>query len=120
MTDKANTIKTICAALSSGELSRAADIVHQQYPFSTQEISTRKFTDTQALQIFIRDGFIDRYSGNHLILPPVLRVLSAVMPSEFPFHRNWKMIETHQAYWELFPTLDHIVPIARGGADREQ
>lgn len=119
MTDKANTIKTICAALSSGDLSRASDIVHQQYPFSIQEISTRKFSDTQALQVFIRDGFIDRYSGNHLIFPPVLRVLSAVMPSEFPFHRNWKMIETHQAYWELFPTLDHIVPIARGGADED-
>ena len=21
------------------------------------------------------------------------------------------------AYWELFPTVDHVIPIARGGAD---
>lgn len=67
----------------------------------------------------MRDGFIDRYSGNQLLFPPVLRVLSSVLPAEFPFHRNWKMSETHQSYWELFPTLDHIVPVARGGADRE-
>ncbi len=119
MTDKADIVKSICASLSSGDLSNASEIACQQYPFSIQEISTRKFTDAQALQVFTRDGFIDRYSGNHLIFPPVLRVLSFVMPSEFPFHSNWKMTEIHQSYWELFPTLDHIIPIARGGADED-
>ena len=29
------------------------------------------------------------------------------------------MTATHQAFWELFPTLDHIVPIARGGEDSD-
>ncbi len=51
--------------------------------------------------------------------PPVLRVLTVLLPDQFPFHRNWKMAETHQVYWDLFPTLDHIVPIARGGGDYE-
>lgn len=41
------------------------------------------------------------------------------MPSEFPFHPNWKMSETHMIYRELFPTIDHVVPVARGGADDE-
>ena len=27
------------------------------------------------------------------------------------------MAESHIVYWELFPTVDHIVPIARGGTD---
>ena len=27
------------------------------------------------------------------------------------------MSETHIAFWELWPTVDHIVPIARGGTD---
>jgi hypothetical protein len=27
------------------------------------------------------------------------------------------MAETHFAYWELFPTIDHVVPITRGGVD---
>ncbi len=30
------------------------------------------------------------------------------------------MTETHIAYWELFPTVDHIKPIARGGHDTEE
>ncbi|MFF0818704.1 HNH endonuclease [Rhodococcus sp. NPDC003318] len=29
------------------------------------------------------------------------------------------MSQTHFAYWELFPTIDHIVPVTRGGADDE-
>ena len=30
------------------------------------------------------------------------------------------MTETHMVYWELIPTIDHLVPIARGGADNEK
>jgi hypothetical protein len=29
------------------------------------------------------------------------------------------MSECHIAYWELSPTIDHIVPVARGSADDE-
>ncbi len=29
------------------------------------------------------------------------------------------MSEKHMVYWELFPTLDHVVPVARGGQDEE-
>ncbi len=37
------------------------------------------------------------------------------MPEEFPFHPHWRMDKTHPAFWELFPTIDHEKPIARGG-----
>ena len=74
---------------------------------------------TFAQIVFVRDGFVDRYSGDLLVFPSVLRVLTVLLPEDFPFHRNWKMEETHQAYWELFPTLDHVVPVARGGRDDE-
>ena len=47
------------------------------------------------------------------------RILSLRLPTEFPFHPNWKMSETHPAYWELTPTVDHVIPVARGGADEE-
>ncbi|HET6387455.1 MAG TPA: HNH endonuclease domain-containing protein [Armatimonadota bacterium] len=30
------------------------------------------------------------------------------------------MTEGHLAYWELFPTIDHVVPVARGGSDSEE
>ena len=119
MEDRANIIKSICEALSAGDKSGASAIAWRQYPFLAPPAATRKFTEAQALRVFVRDGFVDRYSGNRLLFPPVLRLLSVMLPAAFPFHRNWKMNKTHPAYWELFPTLDHIVPVARGGPDHE-
>jgi hypothetical protein len=47
-----------------------------------------------------------------------LFVLSAELGQEtFPYHPNWKMDECHIAYWDLYPTIDHVVPIALGGAN---
>ncbi|KXS42293.1 MAG: hypothetical protein AWU59_1707 [Methanolobus sp. T82-4] len=54
-----------------------------------------------------------------MVFPPVLRLLSNLMPVEFPFHNNWKMSECHFAYWQLLPTIDHIIPVSRGGEDNE-
>jgi len=67
----------------------------------------------------MRDGFQDRYTGERLIFPPVLRLLSAELPEAFPFHPNWKTDVTHPAYWELGATVDHLVPVSRGGRDDE-
>ena len=68
----------------------------------------------------MRDGFIDRYSGEKLLFPGIFRILKKELPTVFPAHLNWKMTETHLVYWELFPTIDHIYPIARGGMDKEE
>jgi len=70
-------------------------------------------------ELFVRDGFIDRYRGTRLVFPPTLRLISDALPQYFPYHRNWKMSATHVAYWELTPTVDHILPVALGGADDE-
>jgi hypothetical protein len=29
------------------------------------------------------------------------------------------MSETHEAFWELSPTIDHVVPVSRGGRDED-
>jgi hypothetical protein len=71
------------------------------------------------MEVFVRDGFIDRYSGNRLIFPGTLRLLSLLLRSEFPFHKNWKTNECHFAFYELFPTVDHVIPISREGLDRK-
>ena len=58
-----------------------------------------------------------RSRGTKLIFPPVLRLLSHYFPLEFPYHKNGKMTEGHMAYWQLFPTINHVQPVARGGVD---
>lgn len=116
---RADVIKTICHGLDSGDDVMIAAAL-KEYPFTALANTGRNYTELQATHIFMRDGFVDRYSGARLVHPAVLRVLSKLLPHHIPFHRNWKMTETHPAYWELVPTIDHIIPVALGGIDSEE
>lgn len=111
-------LRLVSESLLSGNLFDAKEVA-KEYPFEKFATKKRSYTPLQSTKLFLRDGFIDRYSGQKLVFPGLLRLLSEWLPEEFPFHPNWKMSETHIMYWELFPTVDHIVPIARGGADEE-
>ncbi|RLA39698.1 MAG: HNH endonuclease [Gammaproteobacteria bacterium] len=113
----ADIIASACEALSLAGKDAARSIIATKYPHQEVSNAGRKYTELQSTEIFIRDGFIDRFSGEKLIFPPVLRLLSREIPEEFPFHQNWKMSECHIAYWKLFPTVDHLIPVARGGPD---
>lgn len=83
-------------------------------------VTKRQYTAVESTCLFITDGFIDRYDGERLIFPGVLRVLSDIFPNEFPYHPNWKSGACHQWYWELFPTVDHIVPVTLAGLDKPE
>lgn len=115
--DKADVIRRVAEALTEGDVGRAREIATTEYPFVAAVKSKRQYTPFQSLQVFYRDGFIDRYSADRLVNPAALHVLLKTLPLEFPAHPNWKMSETHIIYWELFPTIDHVVPVARGGVD---
>ncbi len=117
LADKTQIVRDVCSALAAGDTLAASDIARRDYPFTTQAAIKRSFSAFAASSIFVRDGFIDRYSGTQLVFPGVLRLLSRLLPAEFPAHPNWKMSESHMIYWELFPTVDHVVPVARGGSD---
>lgn len=101
--------------LSRGNDAAARATIKSEYPFKPRARVRRTTSRRRILKIAARDGFIDRYTKKKLIYPAALAVVSAVLTNEFPVHQNWKMEKTHMAYWELFPSLDHIVPVARGG-----
>lgn len=119
MTDKIDVVASVCAELAAGALDEAASRLRRDYPFAPEPITRRQYGPIASTRVFIRDGFVDRYTGERLIFPPVFRILSFVLPAEFPFHPNWRADATHPAYWELGATVDHVVPVARGGADDE-
>lgn len=114
------TIEKACSLIAVNDFSGASRVVAKEYPFSPPQKSGRHYTPTDMTRIFRRDGFIDRYKGTRLIFPPVLHLLSHYLPTEFPYQTNWKMAECHMAYWQLMPTIDHKMPVARGGADAEE
>ena len=114
------TLASVCRLLSQGSADSAGALLGREMPFQPVAPVTRKCTQRQALGVFRRDGFLCRYSGERLIFPGTLRLLSVLWPEQFPYHTNWKMGETHLAYWRLYPTVDHVVPVARGGPDDHQ
>jgi hypothetical protein len=119
MTAKSATIAAVCSAVRKGDYDQATSLLKRDYPFAPDPITLREYGAVESTRVFVRDGFIDRYTGERLIFPPVLRVLSAELPAEFPFHPNWKTDVTHPAFWEVGATVDHLVPVSRGGADNE-
>lgn len=114
---KADILARACSALSVGDAAAAKSIIETDYPLVIGTAAQRRYTLPEMLRTFYRDGFLDRYSGDRLIHPGALRTLSMLLPREFPAHPNGKMTETHFALWELFPTIDHVDPVARGGLD---
>lgn len=111
--------KALCA-LENGEIKEAEKIISNEYPFKPFIRYTRSYTMNQKMIQFKKDGFIDRYSGEKLINPGVLKVLSYYLPAAFPYQKNWKMSECHIGYWKLCPTIDHIYPISMGGRDEPE
>lgn len=118
-TDKSNIISDIADMLLKNDKKEAKNIINEEYPHTYYEIEKRTYTISQKMNQFIKDGFIDRYTGKRLLNPGVLKIISHYFPDEFPYHPHWKMTDTHIAYWDLIPTIDHIYPIAKGGEDNE-
>jgi len=117
--DKALLIQDLCGFLLNDKRNDCIELINENYPFVDSLIQKRQYSRYQMCKVFIKDGFIDRYSGDKLLFPGLIKILTIEFPELFRYHLNWKMSETHMIYWELFPTIDHFIPIARGGLDEE-
>jgi hypothetical protein len=117
MDTRVDTIVDVCRALAADAPDTATSRLTHSYPFTAPVATPRRYGPIEATNVFVRDGFVDRYTGSRVVFPPVLRAISAVLPEDFPYHPNWKMDSTHPAYWELTATIDHLVPASRGGGD---
>jgi hypothetical protein len=114
--ERVATVAEVCDALMRGDFKGASELVEQRYPLATRREARASISKLDSVQVFLKDGFVDRYTGDRLVFPPVLRVISEALPEQFPYQKNWKFGVCHTAYWELTPTVDHVVPVARGGA----
>jgi hypothetical protein len=117
MTEKSQVIASVCTALNGRLKDQAISLLKRDYPFAPDPVTKRQYGPFESTRVFVRDGFTDRYTGDRLKFPPVLRLISAELPLEFPYHPNWKTDVTHPAFWEIGATVDHLVPVTRGGAD---
>lgn len=99
--DKAAIIEEACNALSNGSLELCKSIITSQYPFQNLKKKRTPIPKSTALRIFVRDGFIDRYSGAALIFPGTLRIISELMPDVFPYHPHGRLDLCHHTRREI-------------------
>ena len=98
MQNKIITIEKAAKEILDGNTENACNILQKEYPFEKFEIFHRTYTLRQKMKQFKEDGFIDRYTGDRLINPGILKVFSNYFPKEFPYHPHGKMTEGHIAY----------------------
>ena len=118
--DRALLIKNICGLLLDDKKQDCIEFANENYPFVHCLPQKRQYSKYQMCKVFLKDGFIDRYSGAKLLFPGLIKIMTIEFPDIFKYHKNWKMSETHMIYWDLCPTIDHLIPVARGGQDIEQ
>ena len=79
----------------------------------------RTIPESQKLAIFKGDAFTCRYSHcrRQTIYLPVLKALSAKFPDLLPCNQGWAPTNDHMVYLLYSSSLEHVVPLAQGGAD---
>ena len=78
-------------------------------------VGGRPLAAKEQWRLFRRDGFTCRYCAKQTIFVPVLRILSRTYPQQLPFHPHWRWEATHPVYWTHGCSLDHLIPVSRGG-----
>jgi hypothetical protein len=66
-------------------------------------------------RIYVRDRFTCVYCDRWTIPTQLLRLVSHAFPTEFPFHKNWKMDIAPRAYWDISTSVDHVRAVSMGG-----
>lgn len=88
--DRSTVMSDIAAMLLAGNKAAAKAIICQEYPHTYYEIEKRAYTMALKMNQFISDGFIDRYTGEKLLNPGTLKILSNYFPNEFPYQPTGK------------------------------
>lgn len=138
MDEKHEIIMDACLALSDEGREASLEVITKRYRFDPQArprpVLKEKMTSTErqveasdfwneehslVMTVFARDGFMNRYTGELLIFPAVLRLLSKEFPSAMPYQPAWRLGEIHIAYYDLCACIDRLLPMSRGGSNAE-
>ena len=110
-------MKDLFQALCDGRLDDVETISEKSYPFTPVTKYRKSFSMKDRLDTFMRDGFVDRYSGEQLVHPGALRLLNDLLPHRFPFDPHGKLDRCHDIYWTKLASIDHLKPLSREGED---
>ena len=100
-------------------------VVCEPFPFEEgahtplQREPRRAFSIAEQAKIFARDHYTCRYCGVPTISLQVMNVVSTLFPWAYSLHPHWKYEKTDRSFSEYSTSLEHHVPIARGGTNEE-
>jgi 5-methylcytosine-specific restriction endonuclease McrA len=101
--------------LAAGNHALARSTASERLPFTPRRRHKHNISDRDKLRVYLRDGFIDCYTGRRVWHPCALRLFAEFMPDLLPYHKNGRLDQCHILHWHLSPAVDHIVPVTRGG-----
>jgi 5-methylcytosine-specific restriction endonuclease McrA len=106
-------------AIDAVRRTRAAEVAacRVRVPSRTAPAIQRRTVERDKLAVFARDRWTCRVCGSRTLDLRVLKLVSRALPVEFPYHSNWKFGHAHLIYWTRSSSLEHVVPLARGGTD---
>lgn len=116
-TTRASSLSQVASALTHQGAEQAAVLGKALFPWTESQTERAAVPPQRAFRIFQRDRFTDRYSGSQLVFPGALLAMGLLMPQSFPMHPTWKVSKSHEIYWELWPVIDHVLPVTRHGSN---
>jgi len=110
-------LSNVGTCLLNGNNEQAKKVIREQWAYNMPPVEPRKSSVPlkTRLEVFRRDNYTCRYCGKKTVFLGVLRLLSSLLPNEFPYHDRWRMSKSHPAYWNITASIDHVFPVARGG-----
>ncbi len=107
--------------LLKGNLDSAAQTLGEipsWLPPTDAQLTARNVSMSAQVAVFRRDNYTCRYCDRHVVIPPVLRLLSISLGNVFPYHPHGKMSECHLAFWRDIASCDHLIPVAQRGSSK--
>lgn len=93
--EKLEAIELAALNLLQQNLPEAKGIIKNEYPFHKTAVRRRTYSDRQKMEQFVRDGFVDRYSGQKLVTSMLHNSIKS----------NWTL---EQLGWKLYEAGDYV------------
>lgn len=110
-------LKQAAEYILAGKTDEAKVVINKDLPFVPVKKESRSYSTAKQIEQFFRDGFIDRYFGTKLINPGMLRIFDKKLPGKFTLELNGETFDSQIIYRDFKPSMDHILPISRGGTN---
>ena len=82
-----------------------------------RETSRTSISYRRQAGVYKRDNYTCRFCSRRTVAPIMLRLVGELFPETFGYHPNWKTNATDISFLILSTSLEHLLPVTRGGSN---